>query len=256
MARRPRFEDRDVEVWNLRPFKELLSGFAAVRNVAVPRAPLGLIIGDAGLGKTFCANVYAVNQKAEVIIATTPPRDILTARILLDSIADALGLEPRSYRYKSEVFDAICSQIIERDVYTIIDEADRLRSSNADMLREIAEVTSRPLCFLGCPSVESVLARVAPTHHRIAFRHLVKPTDAADLQAALAGRSLDAHTGRKLTAEVVDAIFDVTKGNLRNIDRIVHLMRGAQQKSTGAPVDATVETVRYFAKQYLYQRAA
>ncbi len=253
MARRLAFDGRTLEVWNVKAFNELYTALDAVRKVSVRQRPLGLVTGQAGVGKTFTANVYAANSKSDVVIVTTPPRDILTPRILLEAIAHSLNIEPQSYRLKSELYDAVLDQVQERDAFLIIDEADRLRSSNADMLREIAEITGKPLCYLGCPAVEAILARVPATHHRIGFRHSVLPVEMEDLESALVGRSLDIDGKRKLDRETVSAIYDCTRGNLRHVESLIHLLRGAQRN--GAPVELSATVVKQLNKRFLRQAA-
>ena len=253
MARRLAFDGRSLEVWNVKAFQELYTALDAVRKVAVRQRPLGLVTGPAGSGKTFTANVYVANAKADAVLVTTPPRDILTARIMLESIAIAMGIEPQSYRLKSELYDAVLDAVQERNAFLIIDEADRLRASNADMLREIAEVTGKPLCYLGCPTVEAILARVPATHHRIGFRHSVLPVELDDLETALVNRALDADGKRKLDRETVSAIYDCTRGNLRHVESLVHLLRVAQRQ--GAPVELTPTVVKQLNKRFLRQAA-
>ncbi len=248
--RRLKLDDRALQIWKVRPFDELINAFEAVRKVAVPRRPLGMITGMAGVGKTFAAEVFAANADGDVTIVTVPPRDILTPRILLNSIADALGMEHEAYLRKNELFEALGGVISERNVFLIIDEADRMHSSNADMLRELAETTGQPLCFLGCPSLECILARVPATHHRIGFRHHVMPVEQADIEEALINKALDPDGVRRIGQDTAQAIWECTKGNLRHTESLVHLLRGATRKD-GTHVECTPAVVKQLNKRFL-----
>lgn len=240
-----------LDIWTVKPFQNLYSAFGAVQSIAVQIRPLGLITGAAGVGKTFAASVYAHNTP-NTIVVTVPPRDVLTPRLLLDEIAVAIGLEPAGYRTKSAAFLGIADQLADNRPYLIVDEADRLRPSNADMLRELAELSGAPLCLLGCPFLEAVLARVPATHHRIGYRHHARPCDINDIRGALRGRKLS--DGRQLQDSVIDAIWDVSRGNLRHVQSLIQVMAAAVDDRTGLAKDITPDFVRQINDQT--QRAA
>ena len=243
-------DDERLLVWKVQPFNDLYTAFQSVRDAAVPQRPLGLITGPAGTGKTYTANVFAKNEQG-VVIVTTPPRDILTPRNLLDAIAVELDLEPGGFRTKGDLFDAIVDRLIEIKPFIIIDEADRLYPSNADLLREIAELSRQPLCFLGCPKVEATLARVEATHHRIGLRHSVRPVEAEDLAVALVGSYAGSDRTRRLDDVAVQAIYDCTHGNLRHVQAILRLLYGAVDKTKNAPAEPTPQVIRALNRRFL-----
>lgn len=245
------FDGSPIETWQVRPYSELHNALAAIRLIAVPIRPLGLITGAAGVGKTYVASIYAHNNP-DTIIVTTPPRDVLTARMLLDEISQALGLEPAAYRTKAAAFQGLIDTLAERRPYVIVDEADRLRPSNADLLRELAEASGAPLCYLGCPSLESVLASVPATHHRVGFRHHVRACELQDVRSALAGTTLS--PGRRLDDATVQALWDATRGNLRHLQSLLHLLRGAKRRSTGELYEVSPDTVQLLNSRF--QKAA
>lgn len=236
-------DDQFLNIWKVRPFDELMTAFAAVRQVAVKQRPLGMVTGAAGSGKTFCAEVYRRNEKG-VVIVTVPPKDITTTRVLLDEIAVALDIEPASYIRKNALFNALVDALTDNPRFIIVDEADRLRPGNADVLRELAELSGQPICYLGCPALEAVVARVPATHHRIGFRHNVRPVELEDVETALVGRSLDPDGRRKLDRETVGAIFDATRGNLRHMESLVHLLKGARKRDGQTPYEVTPQVVQ------------
>ena len=242
-------DDQTLQVWKVRPFDELMSAFAAVRQVAVRQRPLGMVTGAAGSGKTFCAQVFQKNER-DVVIVTVPPKDILSARLLLDELALGLDMEPQSYRTRADLFFALVDSLISHPRFLIVDEADRLRPSLADLLRELAELSGQPLCYLGCPSLDAIVARVPATHHRIGFRHNVKPVELEDVEAALVGKSLDPDGRRRLDKSTVDAIFECTRGNLRHMESLVHLLRGARNTRTSQPYDITPSTVQILNRRF------
>ena len=242
-------DDQTLQIWKVRPFDELMQAFASVRAIFVPRRPLGLVMGAAGSGKTFAAQVFAKNER-DVVIVTVPPKDILSARLLLDELAVALDMEPQSYRYRADLFFALVDSLVAHPRFLIIDESDRLRPSLADLLRELAELSGQPLCYLGCPAVDAIVARVPATHHRIGFRHNVKPVELEDVEAALINKALEPDGRRRLDQATVDAIFECTRGNLRHMESLVHLLRGARSQRTGQVYDITPSTVQVLNRRF------
>lgn len=242
-------DDQFLTIWKVRPFEELMQAFASVRAVAVKQRPLGMVTGAAGSGKTFAAEIFRRNNPG-VVIVTVPPKDLLTPRILLDELALALEIEPQSYRFKAELFSAIVDSLLANPRFLIVDEADRLRPGLADMLRELAELSGQAVCFLGCPATDAILAKVPATHHRIGFRHNVRPVELEDVEGALIGKALEASGARKLDKATVDAIFECTRGNLRHIESLVHLLRGARNAKTGQPYELTPTAVQLLNRRF------
>ena len=138
-------------VWRVSAFEQTLTALQAARGLSTGRRPLSLITAPAGSGKTFAAEWYAGHNPG-VKLAVCPPRDLLTAKTLLQAVAAASGLEPQSYRRNSDLFEAIAETLAGTDSFLIVDEADRLLASNADLLRELAEVSNTAVCYLGCPA--------------------------------------------------------------------------------------------------------
>lgn len=242
-------DDEPLQIWNILPFTNLIAALDAIKAISVPRAPLGLITGKAGSGKTFAAEVYAYNRK-NVAIVTVPPKNIRTIRLLLEHLAAAVEVDPGAHLRKADLFYAIVNAVAAGGQFIIVDEADRLYAADCDMLREIADLTGKPLAFLGLQSVEAVLARVAATHHRIGFRHTTSPPDLEDVERALVGKALDTAGQRKLDIPTVQAIYQCTKGNPRHMDRLVNLLVGAERNGEKYAVkpESVVKLNRQFLK--------
>ena len=263
-ARRPR-HGLAAEVWQVEPFQQAMNRLRSVRRIAVPSRPLGLILGPAGVGKTFLAEQYALNN-ADTLIVTVPPKDILTPRSLLMRYAEAVGV-PTSTETVMGLYRTVVNALNKRDYFVIVDEADRLRPSNADLIRELAEETSRATCFMGCPSLLAVLEKVAPTHHRIGVMYRIEAITQDDLYASLHGRPLLTSTAaqpqlpettRNFDEPAVKAIWDVTGGNLRHIAALLASLRtkrpDASRRSAFDPL--APQFIRSVANEYQMPAAA
>jgi DNA transposition AAA+ family ATPase len=220
-----------AQVWSIRPFKQIYSTLGAIREITVPERPLGCIVGPAGMGKTFACSSFRENTP-DIRIVTVPPKDILTPRSLLVELASVLGVTPGSEATVAALHARVCNELAQRPYMVIVDEADRLRPSNADLLRDIAEMTSRAFCFVGCPALLNVLDRVEATHHRVGIRYAVEALSQADLESALLNKALDASDApmvRKLDRDAIASIYHVTAGNLRHIAALLNLLRSARE---------------------------
>lgn len=231
-------------VWRVSAFEQSLTALQAARGLSTGRRPLSLITAPAGSGKTFSAEWFAQHNPG-VKLAVCPPRDLLTAKTLLHAVAHACGIEPQSFRRNSDLFDNLAESLAGTDSFLIVDEADRLLASNADLLRELAETSNTAVCYLGCPAVRAVLARVPATHHRIGLYYSIPPVELEDVRQILFGR---------FEENVIEAIFDQTQGNLRHLEALLTLLERVETKRGAAQI--SVKIVKTVASQYLMGAAA
>jgi len=231
-------------VWRVAAFEQTITALEAARNLASSRRPLSLITAPAGSGKTFAAEWYAEHHSG-VKLAVCPPRDILTAKSLLGAVGASVGIADDAFTKNYALFVAVCDALAAAGAFLIVDEADRLYASNADLLRELAEVSHTAVCYLGCPGVRATLARVPATHHRIGLSYSVPPVELRDLEQILFG---------KFEAVVVKEIYEQTSGNLRHLEALLDLLDRVQ--ATGKRADITPKVVKLTAARYLLQEAA
>ena len=107
----------------------------------------------------------------------------------------------------------------------LIDEADRLRTTCLEQIREIFDAGDFGLVLIGIPGVEKRLARYPQFYSRIGFVHEYRPLGAAEIRRLLGQRwtppgvrlaGLEA-----MDAEAVAAIIRVTGGNFRLLARLL-----------------------------------
>jgi DNA transposition AAA+ family ATPase len=240
MPRRPVLKPA---VWPIPAFQETAKALQLASELATSRRPLSLITAPAGSGKTFAAEWYA-EQNRSCKIAVCPPAYLLSARSLLEAVAGAIGYTETHWRVAA-LFDNLVAYTANRHIFLVLDEADRMNSRAADLLRELAEDADLALCFLGCPGTLATLARVPATHHRIGFRFEIPPVELADVARILDGRYDDA---------TVEEIFEQTGGNLRHIEAVIALVDKAE--SGGRRATASPKLVRALAHRYLLKAVA
>ena len=230
-------------IWRVAPFEETQTALAAAQGLAHSRRPLSLITGPAGCGKSFSAEYYA-NGHPRVHVAVCPPHDVLTPKVLMLAVAESLGIVGAGFVRNSDLFAALVSRLAADPCLLIIDEADRLYASNADLLRELTELSETRVCFLGYPSLRSILARVPATHHRIGFSHAIPPVALEDYRQVLFGRFEDV---------LIMEIYEQTAGNLRHLEALLALLDVASSRGTRT---LTPKVIRTLALRHLLQEAA
>jgi DNA transposition AAA+ family ATPase len=107
----------------------------------------------------------------------------------------------------------------------IVDEADRLRTTGLEQLRDFFDRRDLGMILIGMPGFDRQLARYPQLYSRIGFAHQYKPLDSDDLLIVLAnywhelGLLLD--PGDKNDVETVSAVVRITGGNFRLIEQLM-----------------------------------
>jgi len=106
----------------------------------------------------------------------------------------------------------------------IIDEADRLKTSGLEQLRDFFDRRDLGLILIGMPGFDRQLARYPQLYSRIGFAHQYRPLDPEDLPAVLnhyweqVGLPFDTTDNN---VEAAAAINRITGGNFRLIERLM-----------------------------------
>ena len=107
----------------------------------------------------------------------------------------------------------------------IIDEADRLRTTGLEQLRDFFDRPDLGLVLIGMPGFDRQLARYPQLYSRIGFAHQYQPLDPDDIPTVLAqyweqlGQPFDPDNTDH--AETANAVTQITGGNFRLIERLM-----------------------------------
>jgi hypothetical protein len=118
---------------------------------------------------------------------------------------------------------------IEPAELVVIDEADRLRTSSLEEVRDLFDRTGVPVVLVGMPGLEKRLARHAQLYSRVGFVHAYKPLRPDELSRLLDERWPDLAPGLPkngvVDPDAISAIVRMTAGNLRLVTRLLDQIR-------------------------------
>jgi len=237
---------------------------------------IGLCYGLPGVGKTLSARYYAHWDLLETVLLPYPtngaiPPLVTTCHTLVytpsvTTSPERIGREVRKLRFAlGWAAEDVRPPPIDRsaapaDRYhpfpapdvtelLIIDEADRLRMTGLEHLRDIYDHSSLGLIFIGMPGLEKRLARYPQLYSRVGFVHHFRPLSPEEMQFILQHKwqqvGLALAPDDFTDAEAVAAIARITNGNFRLIQRLfAQIERILQINNLRTITREVVETAR------------
>lgn len=224
-------------IWHFGCFQRTQQALAKAHALVGQPQPLAVITGDAGSGKSFSAEHYA-SGRSDVALAVCPPTHLATPLALLLAVAEAVGMVDRPRRVAT-AYESLRRVLEGRPRLVILDEADQVRSArDLDVLRYLADETDTAFCFLGCPSLETVVKAKAPLARRVGYRYPIGPATDVEVKRVLA---------KYYTEEIAVAIYRQSGGNIGYLERILRFL--ADPELQGKPI--TPELIAAGAEKYL-----
>lgn len=185
---------------NIRSLTEAMQALVS-RDPEIPG--LGLICGNAGLGKTRSTKWYAVNNDCPYLRA----RAIWTPRIMLQDLCVELGSDPEYGTAK--VFDQV-RDILDRSPRLIfIDEVDHMTANwkMLETLRDLHDITETSFVFVGEVNIKSKLAK----KHRL-WRRISQIVEFAPLKSDEIQLIVSELLDTPIDQAAIDLLISNTKG--------------------------------------------
>lgn len=212
---------------------------------------IGVCWGPPGVGKTLSARHYAGSEAWEQwqrYLGTNsdpvPPRVLEARTALWTPTVTATGRQidqeiPRACQKISYAVDYATYGKVDPFVHTdsrssgltellIVDEADRLKTTGLEQVRDYYDRHAMGLVLIGMPGLEKRLARYPQLYSRIGFAHEYRPLNTDELTAVLTRRwrADGLHAANEFDEDVtIAAIARITGGNFRLVDRLLTQVR-------------------------------
>ena len=192
-------------------------------QIAHAEKDIALIIGDAGAGKSTAAAWYAQNNgKAAVLVNVFSG---MSRRALVQEIARQLSLDTARVPADALIRN-VSGALSERDTVVIIDEADYLKADALEFTRRLVHDLGRSgLVLIGLPRLRYQIQNLRNDHRQLESRIGVY-LPLAGLTRADAGAIAEA-VWPKIGRKIVDAVYAVSKTDVRQFAKIIERMRGA-----------------------------
>lgn len=208
------FIEREYE----RSVRPSIQGRTVVQTVAYKRIhsvtrltheerDVGVIIGDAGLGKTFALSAYAAEHERSAWHLEVGPEH--TTKGLARSLHTRSGGTGRGtiYQLMHDVYDALRGT----DTLVIIDQAEILPTRGLELCRRLHDVAGVGVVLAGMPKLLANLqgsrGQLLQLYSRVGFKARVSPATDADLR-----KLVDALVPRCTDVEAVaEAVAQVTR---------------------------------------------
>jgi DNA transposition AAA+ family ATPase len=202
---------------------EDLRRIANAVQIAHAEKDIALVIADAGAGKSTAAAWYARNnEKATVLINVVSG---MNRRMLVQEIARQLSLDTARVSV-STLIKNVSETLFERDMVVILDEADYLRADALEFTRRLVyDLGQSGLVLIGLPRLKYQIQNLRNDHRQLESRIGVY-LPLAGLTRADAGAIAES-VWPKIDRKIVDAIYNVSKTDVRQFTKIIERMQGA-----------------------------
>jgi len=202
---------------------EDLRRIANAVQIAHAEKDIALIVADAGAGKSTAAAWYAQNnEKATVLINVVSG---MNRRMLVQEIARQLSLDTARVPINTLITN-ISATLLERDMVVILDEADYLKADALEFTRRLVyDLGQSGLVLIGLPRLKYQIQSLRNDHRQLESRigvylplsGLTRPDAAAIAETVWP----------KVDRKIVEAIYSVSKTDVRQFTKIIERMQGA-----------------------------
>jgi len=189
---------------------------------------MGVIISNAGLGKTTAISHYARQNDGVIYLTARPTVNI---KVLLVQIAEAIKIH--SGGVNDRLLRAIVKMLDGTGRMIILDEAQFLTGICLETLRYIHDEAGVGLVYAGMPALHQVIMSEEHIHSRVGAVAHLPPLDERDVRAILEA------TGTRITDSGVKALAHDCDGSAR---RLMKILKHACRLANGAEVTPSAIT--------------
>ena len=205
-------------------------------QIAHAEKDIALIISDAGSGKSTAAAWYAKHNEKSVVLINVVSG--MNRRLLVHEIARQLSIDIMKVSFNTLVKN-VSDMLFERDMVVILDEADYLRADALEFTRRLVyDLGQSGLVLIGLPRLKYQIQNLRNDHRQLESRigvclHL---SGLSRVDAALIAASV----WPKIDKKIVDAVYSVSKSDVRQFTKIIERMQQTMAINNVAEPDVDI----------------
>ena len=204
---------------------------------------MGLIYGNAGVGKTRACLEYCRQNKNAYYIEARPS---FTARTLMRNLADKLGCTPKSNQYELE--QEIIKKLKNTGKLIIVDECEHLNHRALETLRTVVFNASHTgLLLVGLETLKYALIGTKTKNEYLSSRCLANSRVKALSIDETASLLEQIKIFKGASSAIKKAFYKVTNGNMRLLENTVFEIERLMQLNPNA--NLTADLVEFAAAQ-------
>ena len=191
-------------------------------QIAHAEKDIALIIADAGSGKSTAVSWYARNNEKATILVNVVAG--MNRRMLVQEIAKQLSLDIARVPINTLIKN-VSETLFERDMVVILDEADYLKADALEFTRRLVyDLGQSGLVLIGLPRLKYQIQNLRNDHRQLESRIGVylPLSGLSRADAAVIAESV----WPKINRKIVDAIYNVSKTDVRQFTKIIERMQG------------------------------
>jgi DNA transposition AAA+ family ATPase len=185
---------------------------------------IGLITGEAGIGKSISLAEYHRKNPTSILIEVTP---VVSPRSLISEMCNKLKII--GHNSVAVMFDSIVNQLRDTNRLLIIDEGENLNTACLEIIRRVHDFTNIGIILAGTSRLQKKLrgdrGQLQQLYSRIGIQKEVKNFILADVRAIL---SVNYPDGEKFAA----TFLQLSKQNGRLLEHLISLVKRTT-KNTG-----------------------
>jgi len=232
-------------IYEIGPLEEYLAALGFAAGLEGEEQRLVVAVGDAGTGKTVGAKLFCRQREARPLYLRIHPQQVLTARSLLQLIADPLGLA-WDVRSRYDVAAGIVNDSLRRPRLLILDEAQNLAKGELlDIIRWMHDEGGHSFALVGSPALDFALGDRRELASRVALRHQLRLPTPAEIGPLFDGFPEDA----------IERIHQETGGRMRQVMALRRRLLELVKQHKWYPEEVTSRQVSTVAKHFLVRAA-
>ena len=201
---------------------EDLRRIANAVQIAHAEKDIALIVADAGAGKSTAAAWYAKdNEKSTVLINVVSG---MNRKMLVQEIARQLSIDTARVPVNTLIKN-VSETLLERDMVVILDEADYLKADALEFTRRLVyDLGQSGLVLIGLPRLKYQIQNLRNDHRQLESRiGVYLPLSGLTRSDA---DSIAATVWPDVEKKIVDAIYNVSRTDVRQFTKIIERMQG------------------------------